>query len=483
MSGTTIFTESFETDGNGSRYTTSVPEFSDGSSDFFTRTDGTNIFSDYEVSDPDGSFYFAAMDTDAEPPNQDIISVTWEDIDIASFTNLTFTGLFAEDDEGINQDWDRDSLVFIEYQIDNNGFQKLIQFAAENRLNTEPGLDTNFDGVRDGAVLSDTFTEFSAAITGTGSILDLKLTIANLEAGDEDIAFDLFTIKGDAVSAGNNGSIGDVIWNDLDGDGIFDSDETGINGLTVNLISDTNGNGIIDNGESVLKTATTSGNGDFNFTVLPAGNYIVDVTDTEGILANFSLTQGSAPLAVNLSSDEDFNDADFGYQNTNALLVTNTNDSGAGSLRRAILNANAIAGANTITFDAALAGQTITLSSGELTVTDDLTVQGLGADQLTLSGDNSSRIFNISDDTNNEIEVVLDGLSLIDGNTDDDGGAIWNREELTLSNSILNSNAAADDGGAIRNDGTLLITDSTLANNTSTGSTSTSGGGAILNTT
>lgn len=38
---TILFQEGFETDGNGTRYITSVPEFSDGFGDFFTQTDGS----------------------------------------------------------------------------------------------------------------------------------------------------------------------------------------------------------------------------------------------------------------------------------------------------------------------------------------------------------------------------------------------------------------------------------------------------------
>ena len=196
----TIFQESFETDGNGTRYTTSIPEFSDGSGDFFTRTDSSNIGSFYQVSGFDGSFYFAAMDTDEEPPNADIVSVLWEDINISGFTNLNLSGLFAEDDDGFSQDWDADALVFLEYQIDEGGFSKVLQFASEDATNTEPGLDIDFDGIQDGTSLTDTFAEFSAAIAGTGSSLDLRLTIENLEAGDEDIAIDNIQITGDAVA-------------------------------------------------------------------------------------------------------------------------------------------------------------------------------------------------------------------------------------------------------------------------------------------
>ena len=68
------------------------------------------------------------------------------------------------------------------------------------------------------------------------------------------------------------------------------------------------------------------------------------------------------------------------------FTVTNTGDSGAGSLRQAILDANAHAGADVVRFATGLHG-TISLS-GELGVTDDLTVTGPGAvgGRFTVSG-------------------------------------------------------------------------------------------------
>lgn len=164
--------------------------------------------------------------------------------------------------------------------------------------------------------------------------------------------------------------------------------------------------------------------------------------------------------------------------------VINTNDSGAGSLRQAILDANANAGNDTITFDSSLSGQTITLTSGQLAISDAIAITGLGADSLTISGNSASRIFYVSDNTSTRINVTIGGLTLTNGmlSGDNDGAAIWSLENLTISDSILVSNTSADDGGAIRNDGTLLISNSTLANNTSVGMSATSGGGAILNT-
>ena len=82
------------------------------------------------------------------------------------------------------------------------------------------------------------------------------------------------------------------------------------------------------------------------------------------------------PLVVDTAADE--SDGDY--------------SAGDFSLREAIELANATAGADTIVFAAGLAGSTITLTSGELAIIDDLTITGLGADQLTISGDHASRI-------------------------------------------------------------------------------------------
>ena len=80
------------------------------------------------------------------------------------------------------------------------------------------------------------------------------------------------------------------------------------------------------------------------------------------------------------------------------FLVTNTADSGPGSLRQAILDANAQAGADVIQFAPSFSSgpQTITLTSGELRITDAVDIQGPGAALLSVSGNNSSRVFDVT---------------------------------------------------------------------------------------
>ena len=109
-------------------------------------------------------------------------------------------------------------------------------------------------------------------------------------------------------------------------------------------------------------------------------------------------------------------------------VVTNSNDSGAGSLRDIILHA--CAGA-TITFNMTPGNVTspITLTSGELSIDKNLTIQGPGANLLTISGNNASRIFNIQAG----MTAGISGLTISNGNSASDGGGIVNPGTLTLT--------------------------------------------------
>lgn len=137
--------------------------------------------------------------------------------------------------------------------------------------------------------------------------------------------------------------------------------------------------------------------------------------------------------------------------------------------------ANAAPGADDIVFDATVFNsvKTITLASGEIAITGPLTITGPTA-TLTISGNKSSRIFNINDSVSGTaIAVSIKSLTLTKGVTSgvNNGGAIFIQDEnVTLTNCTLTGNSSAALGGAIRQEagGSLTITNCVLSTNTST---------------
>jgi len=124
----------------------------------------------------------------------------------------------------------------------------------------------------------------------------------------------------------------------------------------------------------------------------------------------------------------------------NVVTVTNTNDSGTGSLRKAIYVSN---DNDTIRFNPNLinAGNTTITLASEIAFSKPLTIKGLydATDTLFISGNNSSRIFSITKTTN----VTLDSLVLINGNgegpvNNNNGGAVLFKNSNTLFYSKLN---------------------------------------------
>ena len=90
--------------------------------------------------------------------------------------------------------------------------------------------------------------------------------------------------------------------------------------------------------------------------------------------------------------------------------VTNLNDAGAGSLRAAILSANGNGGADIINFQSGLNG-TITLTSGQMTITDEVTINGPVQGVITIDGNNGGRIFLI----NSGVTANINNLSVTNG--------------------------------------------------------------------
>jgi hypothetical protein len=167
------------------------------------------------------------------------------------------------------------------------------------------------------------------------------------------------------------------------------------------------------------------------------------------------------------------------------FTVLNNSDSGSGSLRAAIAGASS---GDTIQFDSSLAGQIVGLSSGELLLDKSLSIIGLGANQLAVSANNLSRVFEVSAG----MSVSIAGLTIEDGlAADGSGGGVDNGNggSLTLTSCALSDNSGSavfnsggsltvlactfannfgGQGGAIYNGGSASVSNSTLADNSAT---------------
>ena len=175
------------------------------------------------------------------------------------------------------------------------------------------------------------------------------------------------------------------------------------------------------------------------------------------------------------------------------IVVTNTSDSGPGSLRQRLMDAN-----DGDTIDATGISGVITLTTGELAVDKSVTINGASADVLAIDGNTTSRVFNIGFPSQT---VTISGLTIrnaqgnfgggifisnaptatiinctISGSRAGFGGGIFSDAALlTIVNTTISGNIASE-GGGIYNNGTVTITNSTFSDNSAQ-----SVGGAMFN--
>ena len=281
-----------ETFDDASQFSTSEPFFSDGFGDYFGISDGAgggdfggdpqpNSIKAYSGFD---SSFLTGQDLDGEGATLPI-TVTWSGLDISGLSNLEFSGDFAEffDAPG---DIDANDFIRLTYQIDGGGFQNLLWFSGADFTSTNGvsnGVfreDTNFDGIGDGAALGNAAQTFTAAIAGTGSTLNLQLSVS-LDAGDEDFGIDNFLIA-EASGTGTNLSI-----------------------APDNAIQAEGNAGITDFTFTVTRSGDTSGPTDVDFAV--TGD--ADAADFGGILpsgtVSFVAGETTKTITVGVSGDVD----------------------------------------------------------------------------------------------------------------------------------------------------------------------------------
>ena len=161
------------------------------------------------------------------------------------------------------------------------------------------------------------------------------------------------------------------------------------------------------------------------------------------------------------------------------FIVTDGGDSGAGTLRQAILDANAAVGADDIEFTGVT---TVTLTSAQLDVTDSVVIDGTSAlpGKVTVERDLAApqfRIFSVNDGTSGFIDVAFDNLQIQNGDARAEahtntlasrrGGGIDSTENTTVRNSVLTGNIARR-GGALSQRAPDYVANNTIRGGTLT---------------
>lgn len=187
------------------------------------------------------------------------------------------------------------------------------------------------------------------------------------------------------------------------------------------------------------------------------------------------MAQAGAASTFTVNSNLDGSDAAPG----NGVCATS---GGVCTLRAAIEEANALAGADTINVPAT----TITVGS-QLTVTQSVTITGAGKLATVLSGNNATRVLNFDVYSGAH---SLSQLTVRNASTALNGGGIFNGGNLTVTSAAFTSNAARQ-GGAIYCDTagpsghpyqpSLTLSDVTFTGNSSTTAVFGEGGGALFN--
>lgn len=197
-----LYTESFETDGEGSRYNSTTFIDCAAASDFFIRTNDnaplntacTSGTFGSVVGNVDGSFFWASEDIGGGVGNPAGTSgnVTSVNIGITGASGLTVSVYLANVRAGETR-WEFTDFVRIQYAKDGGSFVTVGQFVGNATFGGDLQEDTNLDNAPDGALLSTTLTQYSYTIPDGGTNLQVRIEIEQ-DGGTEEFAFDLIEV-------------------------------------------------------------------------------------------------------------------------------------------------------------------------------------------------------------------------------------------------------------------------------------------------
>lgn len=365
---------------------------------------------------------------------------------------------------GTSTDADGDALTFTWEQLNlgaslvlgsaDNGSSPLFRSYAPNTSKTR-----SFRALSD--ILANT-SRPSEVMPTTARSLTFRFTARDNKAGNGAVSTDdvkLTTVNTGAPFRVTSPNTGSVVW------------ATGSSQTVTWDVAGTTANGI--NAANVRILLSTDGGLTYPITLLAStpndGSQSIVVPVVDSKLCRIRV-QPTANYFFDVS-DANFTIASFTPGDT---LVTNANDSGPGSLRSAVTNANLTVGPDTITFSPSVFGSltSILLTSGPIVVTDALSIAG-PAGSVTIDGGGLSQILRFSVPSLSAVNIS--NVNFTNGKTaggGNDQGAAVNLSSNAIAsffNCSFTGNSSASNGGAIfhagGDSGQLLIEDCSFTNN------------------
>ncbi len=157
----------------------------------------------YNITNIQGSSFFGVGDMDgiASLPGLSSASMNWQNLDVSGLTNVPITIFFASniDDGATPHDWDSSDRLLVEVALDGGAFNQVFGIEsiepAGATTNTQPAVDSDFDGVGDAPLITGVLTQYAVmASTGGASSMDVRIRFVGLNASEEDIAIDNVSI-------------------------------------------------------------------------------------------------------------------------------------------------------------------------------------------------------------------------------------------------------------------------------------------------
>ncbi len=216
-----IMEESFETDGDGSRYTQSTATGTAGGG-YFLRADAATFAAagSPTPTNVNGTQLFGALRMNALAPNAEA-SVLFNNIDIVGVSSINLNLMVGARNANVYDNAvDIRDYLYVEANIDGGGWNTVGAFrsVAPGSQNHKPmAQDTDFSGVGDGAVLKPELRQFAFPVAGSGQKMQVRIRFRT-NGADEELYFDQLRVRGSLCTpvyySTANGAISDPIWSD-----------------------------------------------------------------------------------------------------------------------------------------------------------------------------------------------------------------------------------------------------------------------------